>query len=83
MNIKQAKQLRYLVCHLAQVLASGNSKGGRRLQGSSHVLPLKMPPGRGGNPIRGGAASGSGDASWHPTLHSCLRGLPQLRYVPP
>lgn len=46
MNIKRAKRLRHLICHLAQALASGNREGGRRLQGSSHILPLKMPLGR-------------------------------------
>ena len=47
MNIKQAKRLRYLICHLAQDLASANRKGGRGLQGRSHVQPLKTPLGRG------------------------------------
>lgn len=31
--------------------------------GSSYVLPLKMPLGKTGNPIRGGAANGAGAAN--------------------
>lgn len=70
MNIKQAKRLRYLVCHLAQDLASGNRKGGRKLQGSSQVLPLKMPLGRGASQYKELLV----EVKMLPTLHAASEG---------